>query len=169
VPAREVETRQTGFVDGGNIRRGGETVLRSHREGLDLPAADLRQRARRIVDDHVDLAGEERLHRGCRASIRHELEARAGGLLEEHTRHVLRAARTGGAFERLARVRLEPPDESLQVVRRHRVLRDDQIGIRRQKRYRLEIFEHVVRQRIGSAVHHVRAPVADADRVAVRR
>ena len=80
-----------------------------------------------------------------------------------------RGAGARGSLRGLVRVRLQPGDQFLQVVRRHSLLGDDQQRLAGQQRDRLEVVEQIVLQRVDRAVEHVRARIADAHRVAVGR
>ena len=169
MPARKVKPGQPRLVHRRDIRCGREAAARRDGKGLDLAGAHVRQRIGRIVDDEIDLTGQQILHRRGGAAVRHEQKPGTRGLLEKYAADMLRTARAGCPLGRLLRVCLEPGDEAPQVIRRNGVLRDDQIRIGRDQRDRLEILQHIVRERIDRAVDHVGAPVADADRVAVGR
>ena len=81
--------------------------------GLDVAGAHLRQRVRRLVEVEVDLAGDQVLHRRAGAAIVHELEARAGGLLEIDAADVRCAAGAGGACVALSGLALSQAISSL--------------------------------------------------------
>jgi hypothetical protein len=67
-----------------------------HRKGAELAARKIRFKRGEVVDDHVDLAREEREHRRLAALERHDEEIDAGLLLEELRGHLHDRARTGG-------------------------------------------------------------------------
>ena len=66
-------------------------------------------------------------------------------------------------------MRLQPCDETLEVVRRHRLLGDDDLLAARHPCDRIEGRPQVVRQIEGCAIDDVRAPVAADQRVAIGR
>ena len=90
-------------------------------------------------------------------------------LLEIDAADMRCAAGSGGALRGLVRVGLEPVDQFLEVVRRQGFPHDSELRIGRDQRDRLEIVQHVVWQLVDRAVDHMRAPMADTDRVAVGR
>ena len=69
----------------------------------------------------------------------------------------------------LAGIVLEPGDQIAHVARRKILPRDDQLGRVCKERNRLEIVHHVVGERVGHRIDHVRAPLPDDERVAVGR
>jgi hypothetical protein len=79
------------------------------------------------------------------------------------------ASRARGAGADLALIGAHPFDQLFQVVRRHVFFRDDELRIGRQQRDRIEVFQEIIGERIDRAVDDMRAPVADAERVAVGR
>ncbi len=78
-------------------------------------------------------------------------------------------ARPNEALRHLLLVRLQPRDQLGQRLGRQSAAREHQQRARDQQRDRLEIGHHVIGQRIDRAVEDLRADVADADGVAVRR
>ena len=98
MPAGSVKARQTGLIDRRNVRRECQADFRRDGKGLGLAAAHLRQRTGRVVNDEVKVTGHQRLHCGCCAPVRDELELGACGALEKHTAHVLGASRASRAF-----------------------------------------------------------------------
>ena len=129
----------------------------------------MRHRAAGGIEHQVDLSGDQVLHRRAAAAIRHERELRAGLLLEEHAADMRGRADTGMPLRGLVGIGLEPRDQLLEVLRRHRLLGDDHQRLRRQQHDRLEIVQHIVVERHDRAVDHVRRPGAEADGIAVRR
>jgi len=89
--------------------------------------------------------------------------------LEEQAGEMRVAAQAGGRLRRPVRVCFQPSDQLLQIVRRHRLLCDDELRRACEQRHRLEILQHVVIERVDSAVRHVRARAAVAERVAIGR
>ena len=80
-----------------------------------------------------------------------------------------RAAHSDGCGRCLAGVFLEPGDQLVEVVCRKIFARGDEDRAIGQQRYRFKILEHVVLDRIDGARAHVAQPIADAQRIAVRR
>ena len=104
---------------------------------------------------------------GAAAAVRHEQEAGAGVVLEIGRSDAMRHRRHPHRY--LARVGLDPRDQLVQVLRGDRGIADDQLRIGSDQRHRLEVLEEIVRERIGRAVEHMGAPLADAQRIAVGR
>ena len=111
----------------------------------------------------------QRLDRGLHALVRHELEARAGDVLEVDRVDVGAAGRPDIADADLAGIGLHPGDQLLQVRGREILARGDHQRVARQQRDRLEIAAQIIGQRIDRAVDDVRAVVAVAQRIAVGR
>src|SRR2546423_8858246 len=95
VPQRSMKAGQSGLVHGRDGGCGGKPRLGCDRKGLQRAAADLRQEVRGWLDHQVDLAGDQILQRGTVAAIGHELEARAGVLLEGKAGDMTGGADTG--------------------------------------------------------------------------
>ena len=143
-----------------------EPRLGGDRKGPDLIVAHALRRLRHLVEHHVDATGHQVEQRRIGAAIGHELQMGAGEIFEIDAGNVRAGADARGA-DGGARVGLDPGDELGEVLRRQRVAADHQHRIGRQLRDRLEIAQQIVGQRVDRAVDHVRAPVADAQRVAV--
>ena len=111
VPHRGVEARHAGLLRRRHVRQRRQTALAGVGIDLDVAGADLRQRSDLVGDRKIDLARDQVLHGGRAAAIVCELEARAGGVLEQDTEDVVRAAGAGGARGGLVRVRLQPGDQ----------------------------------------------------------
>src|ERR1700686_4841329 len=136
---------------------------------LDSAGAHQRQEIGRIINHYVDLPRKQVLHRrGCTA-IRHKLIPRSRLFLEEDAGKMRRASYASGGLRRLVRVRLQPSDEFLQVICRHLVLCNDQLGVARDQRNGFEICKHIVLERVDSTIHYVSAPMTDTDCVAIGR
>ena len=82
--ACQIETWKPGSPASSVVGMSGAEARRvaGHRVGAHAAALCDRERARGLVDDHVELAGEHVLQRGRRAAERHELEFVAGDGLE---------------------------------------------------------------------------------------
>src|SRR5205807_4523068 len=107
----------------------------------------------RRVDHEIDLASDEILHGGAEtAAIGDEPELRAGCSSKKQAADRRYAARPGRTLGHLVRVRLQPRDELLQVVRWPALARHDQQRIARYQRHRLEIPDQIVSQRELGAV-----------------
>jgi len=104
-----------------------------------------------------------------RKPIRGIDETRARDILKKGAHDVAYPAYARSPLRRLVRVCLQPSDQTLQVICRHGLLCDDHCRIARNQRNGLEILQHIVRKGVDSSVHDVRAPLADAKRVAVGR
>jgi hypothetical protein len=74
----------------------------------------------------------------------------------------------GGAVRRFARGCLQPSYETLEVVRRHRLLCEEQKRSGRQQSYRLEIIQQVVSERVRCTIHDVGVVLAQAEHVTAR-
>lgn len=135
--------------------------------GLDTAGTHVLERIGRGVEDHVDPARHQILHRRAEASIGYERKARAGFLLEEDADEMRVAAHAASPGRRLVRVRLEPGDQLPQILRRHGLPCDDQHRFGDQQRDRLEILQQVALKRIDRAIENVRSPVAEDERVAI--
>src|SRR5262249_16524192 len=100
------------------------------------------------------------------AAIRNEVHLLAGQLLEQNAANVC-----GGVLVDevdLARVRLHPGDEVLEIVGGEILFRDHQLRIVGDEPDRLEILLQVVVGLVDDAAH-VRIPLADVNRVGIRR
>jgi hypothetical protein len=126
------------------------------------------ERIRCLVDDEIDLTGHQILQRRAGAAIRDELEAGAGDVLKIDAGDMSRRTCARRSRRNFALVRFDPADELLEVLRRHAVLADHDHRVAGQQHDRLEIPQQVIRQRVDRPVDHMRAPVADAERIAVR-
>ena len=62
-PGRRLESPQTGFVDRGNLRRGGDALALRHGERPQPPALDMRQARAGVDEAQRDLPREQRDHR----------------------------------------------------------------------------------------------------------
>ena len=148
-PHRDVDARHARLVGGRDVGRGGPALLGQHGIGLDPAAADVRQHLRGLgADPQVDLPADQILVGRAAAAIRHELEARAGDVLEMDAADVARAAGADGGGRRLVRVGFQPGDQLLQIVRRQSLPPDDHGRRDQQHRNRLEIVQDVVGDRI---------------------
>src|SRR5262249_1894288 len=144
VPDRTVEPGQPRLGHCRNSRRRRQTVLARYRKGLDIAATNLWQRRGLVGEYQVDLSGHQILHRGSAATVGHETEARAGGLLEEGAIDVLWAADAGGPGHSRVRVGLQPRDEALKVIRRQVFSADDHLHVVRHLQDGFEIIQYVV-------------------------
>jgi hypothetical protein len=129
----------------------------------------MRQRTRRLIECQMDLARQHVLHARRRAAIRHDLNVGAGGVLEQDAREMRRAAHAGRSHHGLAGIGFQPRDQFLDVLCGHRLGGNDQLRAVRDQRHGFEIGQQVVGQRIDRAVDDVRAPMPDAQRIAVAR
>jgi hypothetical protein len=129
VPDGTVEPGQSGLVHRGNLRGHREAALAHHCKGFDVTAANLRQGRGLIRENHINLAGDETLHRGSAAPVGHEAKARVSLFLEEGAVDLLRTADAGRPSRGRVRARLQPGDEALEVVRREGFPADDQVHV----------------------------------------
>ena len=68
-PHRNIETRQSHLVDGGNVGRHGEPRFTGHGVGLDRSGADLWQGIGGLIEHQIHMTGNEVLQRGPAAAI----------------------------------------------------------------------------------------------------
>ena len=112
------------------------------------------------------MAGQEIGHRGTGAAIGDELDLRAGELLQQDAGHLRRRVLVD---ERgLAGIGLQPGDQRFEVIRRQRLLADQELRIDGDQADRLEVRLQIVVQRIDDGAD-MGVPLADVDRVAVGR
>ena len=166
-PDRAVDSVHPRLVYGRDLGRRGQPAFAHDGVGLDQARPHLRQAVGCNRHREVDLAGNDVLHRRSPAAIGHELEARAGFLLHEGAADVRRAAGARMPHRGLVRVRVQPGDEFLQIVRREIFSRDQDLRTIDHHRDRLEIVHHIKRQIEERAVEHMRAQAAEAQRVTV--
>ena len=112
------------------------------------------------------MAGQEIGHRGTGAAIGDELDLRAGELLQQDAGHLRRRVLVdeGG----LAGIGLQPGDQRLEVVRRQRLLADQELRIDGNQADRLEVLLQVIGEGIDHAAN-MGVPLADVDGVAIGR
>ncbi len=115
----------------------------------------------------MNLAGEHVLHARRRAAIGHDLDIGAGGVCEQDAGEVRCASDAGRPDHALAWVGLEPGNQLLDVFRGHGFRRDDELRSVGDQSDWHEVGEQVIRQRIDRTIHHMRAPMTDADGVTV--
>src|SRR5439155_2488612 len=131
--------------------------------------AHLRQGVDWAVNCQVDLPGYQILHGRGRAAVRHVLEASVSKVLEQNPTEVTDAADPCCALRGLVRVRLQPSDETFQVIGWHGLSCNNENRIVRKHCDRLKILQHVVLARVKSAIHDVRIPSTEDQRVAGAR
>jgi hypothetical protein len=140
----------------------------------DYDAAHLKQHPRQATQSIVmSLKYEipESLHPSARVMMRRKgakepLYVAAGCGWGEHSAKDAKAAqRLLGAMR--DRVRLQPSNQFLQILRGHGILGDDQIRIACEQSNRLEILQNVVLERVGCSVYDMRAEVTYNDGVAI--
>ncbi len=163
-----MESRQSGFVHGRNIRRRSEARRGRDRIGLDLAALQIRQRIRRHVDHKIDLTRHDILQRRRSAAIGHQLKSYPRRLLEQEAAKMSAGAGARSAGGRFVRIELQPSDELAEVLCRQAGIDDDHVGIAGDQRDRIEVLHHIVWQRVDRAVEHMGAEEPHGDCVAVR-
>jgi hypothetical protein len=102
-------------------------------------------------------------------AIRHQQQTGAGELLEEQPGDMGGAADADSAQRCLVGILFQPGNQFGQVARRRCVLGEDHLRGGGDERYRLEIVQQVIGQRVDGAVDHIGAPVAKTDGGAVGR
>ena len=92
MPGRNVQARQSRLIDRRNIGRNRRAAARGDGIALDRAAADLRHCVGRLIEQQIDAPCQQILHRRRQPAIRHDLDFRAGLLLEQKARHLIGAA-----------------------------------------------------------------------------
>src|SRR5262249_33671092 len=93
---------------------------------LDVSGTNLRHNNGRTIYDHVNLTGYQSLHRRRGATVGHELNDCSGLLLEEHAGNMVRTTGANRSLRCLVGVRLQPRNQTFQVICRHALFRDDE-------------------------------------------
>ena len=168
-PQRDMEARQAGFVHSRDLRRRRHSLVGRDRVSPDRAALHMPHGIRGLIDHQVDLSGDEILQRRSRAAVGNELKLGADRILEIDAGKVRTGADPGGAGGDLAAVGLDPGDQLAQALGRHRVLGDDHHRIAADQADRVEVVDEIELKRVDRAVDHMRAQMADADRIAVGR
>src|SRR5262245_51760746 len=106
------------------------------------------------------------LQRGPGAAVGDESELGFGRILEKEPANMSRGAHARSGDVCL--VRLQPIDKLAEVRSWQGAFRDDELRGARQHCDRGQVSKHIVLERMHGTVEHMRAPVADADRVSVR-
>src|SRR5262245_9592636 len=101
-----------------------------------LSGANVGQRARGLIEQQIDALSQQILLRQVHAAIGDKLKTRPGDLLEKDSCQVRHAADAGRSSRGLIRMRSQPGDQLLQVVRWQRVARDDDLWITGEERDR---------------------------------
>ena len=127
----------------------------------------MRQSIDGLIDNQVDMPGQQVLHRQAQPAIRHKLKACAGFRLEKDAGDMTRRSDAGMSHQGLVRVCRQPGDQFLQRFSRQSFLADDQHRLGRDQADRLEICPHVELERKDSAVQDMRDPSADVERVSI--
>src|SRR5215469_11956369 len=153
-----MECGQSSFVHRRNVRHGGHPCFGGYGVSFDGAAADLRNCSDCISNNQIDPLGHQILHRGSTTAIMYKTKVCSRVFLKEQTKDMLGASRTGSPRQRLIRICLQPCDQTLQVVGRHRFPRDHNIRNVCQVSDRCEIVEHVVREPVDGAIEDMRAP-----------
>ena len=115
------------------------------------------------------MPGQEVLQDRCSPAIGHELEARAGVLLQIDQAELRAGACADRSAGGLVRIGLQPGDQLLQIVGRKIAAADQPELGRGERRDRCQILKQIEGQRIERAGADMRGPLAEADGVAVRR
>jgi hypothetical protein len=77
----------------------------------------VRHRGGGVGDRHVDLPGNQILHRWVDAAIRHQVKARASFFLQQQREQMAGTAHPGRAHRCLVGILLEPANQLLKAVR----------------------------------------------------
>ena len=162
-----MEAGQSRLVRGRDIGGGFDALAVDDGIGADVTGAHLLDRVRGLVDDEVDLARNEIVHRRPRATVRHILQLDAGSGLEGQPRDMAARSRTRRSGGSRCRSRFQPVQKFLQRLCRHRILADDDHGVARQQRHRLEVGDEVVAELVDRAVGDMGAEMPERDGVTV--
>jgi hypothetical protein len=168
VPNRNVESRRTCLIDARNVRRRGNSLVRSYRVRANCPCAEMRQGECRLWNHEIDLTREQVLHSRRAAAIRNELDLRASDLLEKNAGNMCGTARPDRRHRGLALAFFQPGNQFMQILGGYIALRDDQLRVGRDQRDWLEVGHDVEWQRINRAIEDVRAREANSNGVAIR-
>ncbi len=114
-PQRHVESGQAGFVHSRNIGCGLRPLGVGDGITADGPGAHLVDGIGELIDDEVDLSGNEIVHRRSRAAIGHILQLEAGCRLEPETGNMACGAGACRAGGRRLWPRLQPAINSFSV------------------------------------------------------
>ncbi len=115
--------------------------------------------------NQVSLAGHQVLHCESAATIRHQGKTRPGFSLKtsQDELHTSRRDASG----RLVGIGLQPGDQFIQIICRHRFPCKKKIRKRGKRRDGFEIIQHIVWKGIESAVQHMPAQETEVDCIAI--
>ncbi len=167
VPERHVESGDSHLLDGRNVRSGEPSRLGHDGVGLDLAVAHERQRVGGQIAHEIDVTRHQILAGGRTAAVGHELEARAGILLQIESAKMRPASDADGCGRGLVGIGLQPGNHVFHVVSRKRLPGHDPKRAGGDVGYRLEVVEQIECQRVHGAGADVTCPVAEAERVSV--
>src|SRR5882724_5334256 len=105
---------QARLVGGRDVRRGLEALVAGDGIGADVTGANLADGIGGLVDDEIDLSGDEVVHGRRRAAIRHVLQLDAADVLEIKPGDVTARASARGPGRRRRWSRSEPCKQLLQ-------------------------------------------------------
>jgi hypothetical protein len=160
---------RAGFVGGRHVERREPPRRIHHGESLDLAGAVEGERLPGLRTRQIEMTGEQILHDRCNTAIRHELEFRAGVLLQINQTELRAGACADRGAGGLVGIGLQPGNQLFEVVRRQ-IAPPDQPELRRgERRDWRQVFQQIEGQRIERATADMRGPLAEADGVAVRR
>ncbi len=169
-PCRCLEFRKAGLRRGRDVRQHRTARLRSDGEGLDGAGLEVCDRQRHVGAHVVDLAADQRRHRGSAAVERHHRRLHAEDRVEQQAGGEERRADAGVADVELAGIGFDTGDELPQVVRRKILARHDDRRNGAGQADRLEVDIGLVGEvRIERDRGSVGAEMAHFDRVAVGR
>ncbi len=109
-----MKSGQARFVGGRNVWRGIEALVAGNGIGADVAGADLGDEIGGLVDNEIDLPGDEVVHGRRRAAIRHVLQLDAADVLEIKPCDVTARAGARGPGRRRRWSRFEPSQQFLQ-------------------------------------------------------
>ena len=138
-------------------------------KALNLPACTLPSVAEASRQDRSIWPPIKSCIAGAGAAIGHVLKLRADLLRKGHAAQLRGAAGADGAECGRLGLRLQPSDQFARRLRRHGVFAEDPQWRGGQQRDRLQIFQDVVIELVDRRRADMARPIADADRVAVRR
>ena len=143
VPGVRLESRQSDFIDRGQLRRRRRAPRARHRERPKLPVPHVREGRRHGREHELHLATEEIRERRRRAFVRHVNHPDPRHRVEQLPREVRGRAVPGRGEVDLARPGLGERDQLLDGRCPKRRVNDEHVGRRRRERHRREVPDRI--------------------------